>query len=366
MGAASVISGYSAPLIKRESVSPLKILILGGTSFLGPHQIAYALSRGHSITTFTRGKSMPTVHKDLFSMVESRIGDRNDSLKAIETGKWDVVIDNSGHKTQWTRDTAQLLKDRTSMYVYTSSTGVYYPYLTDDITERTKVLLKEPEGTTEETKLEFWYGVMKATSEQEARDAYGNDRVLVVRPTYMVGPADKLDRFIHWPIRLAKGGEVLVPGKIDDPVQFIDVRDVAEFTIRLIEQRVSGTFNVVGPKDYQTMRGFVREASQPFEKSVEFTYVDDYAFLKDQNVPYIVPWIMSEGNNYGSARISNSLALQRGLSFRDLKTTMMDTYHWWYSDALSQGRRDRFEKNAKTVLSREKDILKAWKMRGSK
>ncbi|MEL7226315.1 MAG: NAD-dependent epimerase/dehydratase family protein, partial [Cyanobacteria bacterium J06576_12] len=195
----------------------LSILILGGTSFLGPHQIAYALERGHSISTFTRGKTKPTVHAELFDQVEQLVGDRQDNLTALHDRKWDVVIDNSGRNVEWTKATAQLLKDNCGLYVYTSSTGVYYPYVDSDFTESSTVLMEEPEGLTDEDeKIEYWYGVMKAQSEQEAIKTFGAENTIVVRPTYMIGPADKTDRFIHWPIRLSKGGEILVPGKAGD------------------------------------------------------------------------------------------------------------------------------------------------------
>ena len=217
-------------------IKPLKILILGGTSFLGPHQIAYAMERGHSISIFTRGKSKPTVNKELFDNVEQLIGDRNDNLTALQNRKWDAVIDNSGHDAEWTKKSAELLKENCSLYLYTSSTGVYYPYVNSNYKENSEVLLKEPDGITDEQeKIEYWYGVMKANSELEAIKQFGKDRTIVVRPTYMIGPGDKSNRFIHWPIRLHAGGEVLVPGKRDDMVQYMDVRDVAEWMIRLLE-----------------------------------------------------------------------------------------------------------------------------------
>ncbi|MCB0634471.1 MAG: NAD-dependent epimerase/dehydratase family protein, partial [Lewinella sp.] len=232
------------PAAQENTVKKLNILILGGTSFLGPHQIAYALARGHSITTFTRGKTEPNIHKDLFQQVTSLVGDRETDLTALETGSWDAVIDNSGHRTAWAIKSAELLKDRSELYLFTSSTGVYYPYLTKDADEDSEVLLVEPDGITDEDeKLEYWYGVMKATSENAVRAAYGDSRSIIVRPTYMIGPADKSNRFIHWPIRLSRGGEVMVPGKPDDPVQYADVRDVAEFMIRLIEEKKAGTYN---------------------------------------------------------------------------------------------------------------------------
>ncbi|MDT0553355.1 NAD-dependent epimerase/dehydratase family protein [Urechidicola vernalis] len=341
----------------------LKILILGGTSFLGPHQIAYAIARGHSISTFTRGKTTPTIYKDLFKQVEQLTGDRENDLSALENRKWDVVIDNSGRKTEWTKKTATLLKNNVRYYIYTSSTGVYYPYLGDNISEETELNLTVPEGVSEYEKLEYDYGVMKATSENEAIKAFGKDRAIIVRPTYMIGPADRTDRFIHWPIRLAKGGEVLVPGKIDDPVQYIDVRDVAEWMIRLAENNISGTFNAVGPEKEQTMNEFVKEAKKTFPVKSSLIKINDYKFLQDNNVHFLVPWIPSEGKNYGSSRINNEKSIANGLSFRSLHNSIKDTHDWWYSDAIDDERRNKVELNPKSVLVREKDLITKWKKR---
>ncbi|MEO1258647.1 MAG: NAD-dependent epimerase/dehydratase family protein [Bacteroidota bacterium] len=343
----------------------LNILILGGTSFLGPHQIAYALGKGHAVSTFTRGKTMPTVHQELFKNVEQLIGDRENNLKALENRKWDVVIDNSGRNTEWTKSTANLLKDNVGIYMYTSSTGVYYPYLGNNFNEEKEVLLAEPENPSEEEKLEFWYGVMKAQSEMAARTAFGDDRTIVVRPTYMVGPADKTNRFIYWPVRLSRGGETLVPGKENDRVQYVDVRDVAEWMIRLIENKNSGTYNAVGPENAQNMYAFVEEAQKAFDVESNFVKINDYEFLKENEVHYIVPWIMPEGKNIGSAMIDNRKAISNGLTFRPLLGTMQDTHRWWYSDALTQEKRDVFELKENSILMREKEIIALWKKRNS-
>jgi len=347
---------------ENKKVDKLKILILGGTSFLGPHQIAYALGRGHSISTFTRGKTQPSIHKDLFAKVEQLIGDRENDLTALENRKWDVVIDNSGHNVEWTKQSAELLKDNCSIYMYTSSTGVFYPYLGSNIKEDTELLKVEPEGIEDEDlKLEYWYGVMKTNSEIAAIEAFGVDRTIVVRPTYMIGPADKTDRFIYWPIRLPRGGEVLVPGKADDPVQYIDVRDVSEWMIRLAEEKNAGTFNAAGPRKAQNMHDFVVEAATAFDVKSTFVKVDDYEFLKNQNVPYLIPWILPEENNYGSAKVNSDLAIKNGLTYRPLKQSMKDIHSWWYSDAVTEEHRNQFESNPESVLQREAAILEAWK-----
>lgn len=347
-----------------EGAKKLNILILGGTSFLGPHQVAYALGRGHAVTTFTRGKTLPTVHQELFDQVTMLKGDRANDLKALETGEWDVVIDNSGHNVEWTQKTAELLKDRADLYLYTSSTGVYYPYLTENIAEDTKLVTTEPEGVEdEEMKMEYWYGVMKTNSEAAAKSAFGEDRTLIVRPTYMIGPADKTNRFIHWPLRLAEGGETLVPGRADDPIQYADVRDVAEWMIRLLENKQTGTFNAVGPNETQNIHDFVAEASGAFDVESTFVMVDDYDFLKSQDIYYLVPWVIVEGNNYGSSRASNAKCIAAGLTFRPLVDTVKDTYDWWQSEGLSREAKDAFLLDKKTVYAREEAILEAWKAR---
>ena len=239
---------------------------------------------------------------------------------------------------------------------------MYYPYLNDDIDEKTKLLLIEPEGIEdEEQKLEYWYGVMKANSELEAIKGFGEDRSIIIRPTYMIGPADQSNRFIHWPIRLSKGGETMVPGKKDDPVQYADVRDVAEWMIRLAENRTTGTFNAVGPKDSQTMPDFIKNAQTAFEVDATFVAIDDYEFLKQNDVHTLVPWIPSEGNNYGSARINNKKGIDAGVTFREIKDTVKDTYDWWYSSALTDEKRAKYELDPNSILVREKSIIDNWK-----
>ncbi len=342
---------------------PLRILILGGTSFLGPQQIAYAMNRGHSITTFTRGRTKPTVHEKLFNEIEQLIGDREDNLEALRGRTWDAVIDNSGHRAKWTRDSAQLLRDTVDLYLYTSSTGVYYPYLGEDIREDTELVLEVPEGITEYESMEYGYGVMKTHSEIETKRAFGEDRSIIVRPTYMMGPADRTDRFPYWPVRLSRGGEVMVPGRGHDPVQYIDVRDVAGWMIRLIENRTTGTFNAVGPPSKTGMHGFVYGAHAAFNSAVSFVRIPDYDFLKEHDVTVVVPWIMPVGNDAGSARVNFERALAHGLTHRPLAESMRDIYEWWHSDAITEERRVNMVSGEKSLMAREASIIAAWKAR---
>ncbi|MEL6732254.1 MAG: NAD-dependent epimerase/dehydratase family protein [Bacteroidota bacterium] len=345
----------------KQEARKLNILILGGTSFLGPHQIVSALSRGHSVSTFTRGKTKPTIHQELFEQVEQLIGDREDNLTALENRTWDVVLDNSGRKVDWTKKSAKLLKENCDLYLYTSSTGVYFPYVKNDYKESDEVLRSLPEGVDEDWKMVYEYGIMKANSEQAAMAEFGSDKTIIVRPTYMIGPADKTNRFIHWPIRLSKGGEILVPGKATDPVQYIDVRDVAEWMIRLAEQKQSGIFNAVGPKEAQNMHAFVEEAAGAFEVESSFVEIEDYDFLQENGIEYIVPWILPTGNQQGSSMINNEKAIRHGLTFRPLTETVKDTHDWWYSDAISQEKRDEVEQNPDSILGKEAALIEKWK-----
>jgi len=361
--AASLRSRAQPGSAPREAAHPLSILILGGTSFLGPHQIAYALGRGHAITTFTRGRTVPTVHRELFADVESLTGDRENDLTALEGRRWDAVIDNSGRRTAWTRDSAELLKDAVGLYLYTSSTGVYYPYLTEGITEDTPLVLEVPDNLDEDQQVEYGYGVMKATSELEARKAFGDARTIVVRPTYMMGPGDTTDRFPYWPERLSRGGEVLVPGRVDDPVQYVDVRDVASWMIRLIENETTGTFNAVGPPTRTGMLRFVHGAHAAFASPAELVTVDDYAFLEEHDVRFLIPWIMPVGENFGSARVDPGKGIANGLTFTPLADSMRDTHTWWHGDGVTEERRQRLVSGEHAMMAREAALLAAWKER---
>jgi nucleoside-diphosphate-sugar epimerase len=343
-----------------KAAHPLKILILGGTSFLGPHQINYALNRGHSISTFTRGKTKPTIHKSLFKEVENLEGDRDYNLEALRDRTWDAVIDNSGHFERWTKDSAELLYDNVDLYLYTSSTGVYYPYLGSNLKEDTKLVLNIPEGINDVQKMEYGYGVMKAKSEIAAKKVYG-DRAIIVRPTYMMGPGDGTDRFTYWPERLSRGGQIMIPGKPEDPVQYIDVRDVASYMIRLIENRQTGTSNAVSPVSPTSMQAFIYGAHAAFSSNASFVSIPDYAFLAKQNITEMVPWIAPTGDNIGSALVNNKLAIQNGLTFTPLAKSVIDIYDWWHSDAVSEERRSKMISGEESIMSKEQKILVTWK-----
>ena len=358
-----VISSLSKAVDFAQPDKKLKILILGGTSFLGPHQIAYALGRGHEVSTFTRGKTVPKLHADLFSKVEQLIGDREDNLEALKNREWNVVIDNSGRKTKWTEETAKLLVDHVNLYMYTSSISVYYPYHGDDFSEDRVVVTKMPDDVTENETRTYEYGIMKATSELAAIDAFGEDRSIIVRPSLIVGPGDRTDRFAYWVARLEKGGDVIIPGATDEVVQYIDVRDLAQWMIRLAEQKSAGTYNGSGPGFPMTTNAFVHGVHASFNSPIKYTQIDDTDFLQENGIIGIQPWVIQLPQYKGMSMSDNRKAISADLTFRSLSETVKDTVEWWYSEAVTQERRDAILDGDKSFMKREADILEKWHAR---
>jgi 2'-hydroxyisoflavone reductase len=218
------------------ALQPMRLLILGGTGFIGPHQVRYALSRGHRVTVFNRGRQ-----REIWpAPVEELLGDRDGDLKALEGRDWDVCIDNPTTLPIWVRDAAHVLKGHVGQYVFISTISAYAAH--DRPADETAPLAVYPgadpmaETTSSLSVDRRLYGPLKARSEQEALAQYGEAATTIIRASLIVGPGDETDRFTYWPARLARGGEILAPGDGSDPVQVIDVRDLAEWTIRVAER----------------------------------------------------------------------------------------------------------------------------------
>jgi len=303
-----------------RAAAPMRLLVLGGTGFIGPHLVWHAVGRGHHVTIFTRGRRQAELPEGVIHL----IGDRNGQLGALEGKTWDAVIDDSATDPEWVRMSTELLEGAVDRYLFTSSTGVFYPYLRRGLTETDPVRLEitDPDGGSES------FGVRKARCEQVTRDAFG-DKAFVVRPTYIVGPGDTTDRFPYWPQRLARGGETLAPGHQDDPVQVIDVRDLATFMVKLLEDGPSGVYNVAGPRETLTIKGFLDTAIRALGSSSTLTWVDDYDFLAEHDIFASIPWVMLRDNNLGHTSIGNAKAIGAGLAFRPLDGTVRDTLSWW-------------------------------------
>ncbi|MDX1935114.1 MAG: NAD-dependent epimerase/dehydratase family protein [Capsulimonadales bacterium] len=331
----------------------MRILILGGTIFLGRHLTEAALERRHEVTLFNRGKHNP----DWFPEVEKIRGDRRnpEELRPLAEREWDAVIDTCGYIPREVTASASLLADRTKLYCFISSVSVYRDYRTENMDE-SAALGTMDDPTVEEVNGDT-YGPLKALCERAAEAALPG-RTQVLRPGLIVGPYDVSDRFSYWPKRIAEGGEVLVPDDPERGVQIIDVRDLAEWNIRLIERGVTGTFNVCGPDYPLTMDELMDTCRTVTSSDATFTYVSE-DFLQEQGVtPWseLPLWVPSEMGR-GFDTISIAKALKHGLSIRPLSETVHDTLLW------DLGRPK--EGTYRNTLTREKEqtVLSAWKTR---
>jgi 2'-hydroxyisoflavone reductase len=273
---ALALSTRSTSLFAEKTVKPLRILILGGTGFTGPYQVRYALSRGHKVTTFNRGKTHPG---ELPAEVEQLIGDRTGQLDALKNRRWDVVIDNPTTLPVWVRDAAQILKGNVERYVFISTISVYTES-TNGPDENSPLEKYDGPNAFKET-LEAMkaggyktYGPLKALSEKEAEKWFPGQS-LIIRPGLIVGPRDETDRFTYWPARIARGGEVLAPGLPNDPVQFIDARDLAEWTIRMVENRETGIYNATGPTQPLTIGKMLDGIKEALNAKAKFVWVSE-------------------------------------------------------------------------------------------
>jgi 2'-hydroxyisoflavone reductase len=306
---------------------PLNILILGGTGFFGPHQVEYALARGHHVTLFNRG------HKDAATIfgnrVEVLIGDRDvktsPGLAALEgTRRWDAVIDNSGYAPRHVRDSAQLLKGRVGRYMFVSTVAVYAGGETVCVESSPLRSLSNPEN---EQLTGQSYGEMKAEGDRIVRELYGA-AASIVRPTYAVGPGDETDRFTYWVARVAAGGVVVGPRADAKNLQAVDVRDLCPWMVRLIERNVSGIFNAAAPPEtWDRVLAGLRPLS---ERPVRFARPPAGIFEELKlDFPLVAPTIAAGHLADERTTFDGSLALKAGLSYRPLSQTGLATLEWW-------------------------------------
>jgi 2'-hydroxyisoflavone reductase len=338
----------------------LRILILGGTGFIGPHEVRYALARGHEVAIFNRGKQPQTWP----GQVEELLGDRNTGdLKALEGREWDVCIDNPTTLPFWVRDAGHVLKGRVKQYVFISTISVYAANdkPADEMAPVLAYAGKDPMAETAETLKAHpeLYGPLKAVSEAEARRQFGEAAVTVIRPGLITGPGDETDRFTYWPVRLARGGEILAPGDGNDPVQFVDSRDLAEWVIRMAESRTTGVFNGTGPARPMTMRQMLAGIAEGVRVEPKLTWVST-KFLDDLKVQAWTDqpvWVPGQGDTAGFARRDISRALRAGLTYRPLTATAADTLAWFRQQPAERQAKLR----AGLTPLREAALLEAWK-----
>lgn len=329
---------------------PLKILILGGTGFIGPHFVRTLREHGHTLTLFNRGKRNP----GLFPDVETLIGDRNGPVDALKNRDWDAVIDDSGYLPKQVRLTTGLLRERVRQYLFISSISAYADFKAVNIDEDYP-LAKLANPDSEDISAD--YGALKAACEQIVVDSFGK-RSTIVRPTYIVGPGDHTDRFTYWPVRVSRGGEMLAPGAPDNPVQFIDVRDLAEFVRVCVEQQVAGRYNACNPPRSVTMGQLLDASKQISGAATTFTWVSP-DFLESQHLldsNEIPIWAPAQGDWAGFSQVSCAHAVATGLRFTDLSSTVADTLKWHQQRPAAQQ-----TLRAGLAPQREAELLALWK-----
>ncbi|MCG6954633.1 MAG: NAD-dependent epimerase/dehydratase family protein [Gemmatimonadetes bacterium] len=350
-------SGASARQVPRAPRA-LRILMLGGTGFLGPAEVEYALARGHTVTLFNRGHTNP----QLFPNVEKLVGDRAvPDLTALQGRTWDAVLDTSASIATWVRDSTAALKDSVGRYLFVSSISAHTDNGTPGQTEDAPVFSHADYEDVIRRNAPFGeaYGPNKAEAERIVHATFG-DRGLVVRPGLIVGPRDNSDRFTYWPVRIDRGGEVLAPGDGTDLAQIVDVRDLGRFLVHLVEDQASGTYNAVGPRSPMTMAEMLYGIRAVTSADVSFTWVAA-DFLREQKVGAWMEmpvWVYPGPDTRGFMDWDCSKAIAAGLEFRPLADTARDTLVWWKG-------RGADAPALRTGLAPDKEarILAAWKAR---
>ena len=352
----AAVGAATAPAVA-PAPRPLRLLILGGTGFTGPFQVAYAVARGHEVTVFNRGRSEASVPPG----VQSLRGDRaTGDLYALRGGRWDAVIDNPTTLPYWVRDAAEVLAGYTGRYLFISTVSVYDFAGLSIIDESSPVLQYrdgDPLDIRPDTYAPAIYGHMKAASEREVRRWYG-ERALILRPTLIVGPRDPTDRFTYWPLRVARGGDIVAPGDGRDPVQIIDARDLAEWTVRMAESGAPGTYNAAGPRARLSMAEqlYGIRAALSGNLDLRFHWLPA-AFLADQGVSAWQEMTTWFGVNDPVSAVSIERAVAAGLAFRPLAETTRETLAWFREQPAERQAGLR----AGLAADKEAAVLAAWR-----
>ena len=334
--------------------APLRILFIGGTGFIGPHMVRAAMAHGHIPTLFNRGRT----HPGLFPDVEKLVGDRDGGLGVLKGRKWDAVIDTSGYVPRVVRASVQLLKDAAQHYLFISTGDVYKDFSVDHLDEDyPKAVLPEP--NSEDTRK--YYGPLKVICEQEVRDAFP-DRNTIVRPGWIVGPGDNANLFTYWLARIDRGGEVLAPGDPTDPVQIIDARDMAEWIVRMLEQKTMGAFNAMGPGTPLSMAEFLYGIRAITNADVRFTWVDTPFLLERKIKPWsdMPIWYPPIGDHKGNGLISPRRAIAAGLTYRPLAVTARDTLDEFKAAGTAW---EALPRHPGVTAAREAELLTEWHAR---
>ncbi len=355
LATASVLTPRAWARRDDKAAKPLKILILGGTGFLGPACVDAAQARGHTLTLFNRGvteKRKGGMFPDMEKLVGDRDPKKGEGLKALEGRKWDAVIDTSSYVPRITKASCDLLAPNCGQYVLISTVSVYKNNDKEGLDESDE-LATIADPTVEEMGKEFEnYGPLKALCEQTAEKIMPG-RVCNIRPGFIVGPNDPTDRWNYWPWRIAKGGEVLAPGTPADPVQIIDVRDLGEWIVHCIENNINGVYNAVGPNKPLNMGQMLDDVKTGVGGDAKFTWVDAETLEKNGAQPPI--WVPPKGEMKGFHTRSAAKAIAKGLKSRAVSDTAKATLEWLKT--LPEDRQKRLTQPKAFPAEKEAEIL---------
>ncbi|MBK9330982.1 MAG: NAD-dependent epimerase/dehydratase family protein [Ignavibacteria bacterium] len=325
----------------------MNILILGGTIFLGKHIVNAALNKNHNVTLFNRGKHNP----EWFPDIEKIKGDREGDLSELKGRKFDAVIDTCGYVPKIVKRSAEYLRDAAGHYSFISSISVYNEFKELNMNEESPTGVVT-DGNVDEMTMEN-YGPLKALCEKEVTDVFGAD-ASIVRSGLIVGDGDFSDRFTYWVRKIANGGKVIIPVSKVNNVQFIDVKDLAEWTLKMAEEKTSGVYNSTGPLEPLSLNDFAAKCKDFSGSDAEFIYMDEKFLLDENVVPFrdLTLWLPEE--DAGVNNINISKAKHAGLSIRPLEDTLKDTIEY----DLSRG--PDFKLRTGLSEEREKELLEKW------
>jgi 2'-hydroxyisoflavone reductase len=328
----------------------VKLLVLGGTKFVGRAVVEGALERGHEVTLFNRGVTDPA----LFPEAEHLRGDRDGDLSALEGRTWDAVVDPSGYVPRVVRASAELLDGAVDHYVFVSSISVYREPLVPGFAETAP--LKELEDPATEDVDERTYGPLKAICERVIAEAFPSAHANV-RAGLVVGPHDPTGRFTYWPARISRGGDVLAPGDPARQVQFVDVRDLGEWIMQLAERRIAGTFNATGPEPSITMGGLLEACGD-----ANLIWVDESFLLEHGAGPWMELPLWLPGDDAAVLQADVSRAVAAGLRFRPVAETVRDTLAWVEAGGETSALASGMGLGAAGMRpEREAELLSAWR-----
>lgn len=328
IGASAAILGASAAgasLNVKPASDSLVILFLGGTGFIGPHQVNYALARGHNVSIFNRGKKAGLYGGKVEELIGNRDAKIDDGLTVLEGNRsWDVVVDNSGYVPRQVRDSAELLKGRCKRYLYTSTIAVY-DFEKQNSVDNAGLMYPAPDPAIEEVTGET-YGPLKAECDRIVQQVYG-DTAIIVRPTYIVGPGDHTDRFTYWVERFQRGGDIVCPPDPEFGASWIDVRDLCHWMVRLAEGDTPGIFNGVAPGQAVSREQFMwgLRASAVARSNLHWPsreLLEELQFSTPMffNAPF-------------SIHVDATAAIAAGLTYRSFADTVRDTHEWWMAQS---------------------------------